>query len=78
LLNIVAAKLGINIIYKHQPWARAWASVKRADGDPIISASRKKQREKYLQFPSIGIDLLTANYVVFVHSHHKKDYLGSY
>jgi len=78
LLAIVGEKLNINFRYKHQPWPRAWMSVKRAEGDAIISSSRKKQREEYLSFPPVGTDLWTSNYVFFVHSHYQKDHLGTY
>jgi len=60
ILEIVGEKLNINFKYKHQPWARAWMSVKRAEGDAIISSSRKKQREEYLSFPPLGTDLWTS------------------
>lgn len=78
LLSLVGKKLDIKFSYKHQPWARAWVSVKRGRGDAIIASSRKKQREKYLSFPPIDTNLWTSNYVFFTHSHYRKSYSGQY
>ncbi|NQZ29879.1 MAG: transporter substrate-binding domain-containing protein [Oceanospirillaceae bacterium] len=78
LLSLVGERLDIQFSYKHQPWSRAWRSVKRADGDAVISSSRKEQREQYLLFPPIGTDLWTSHYVFFTHSHYQQNYSGSY
>ncbi|NQZ32878.1 MAG: transporter substrate-binding domain-containing protein [Oceanospirillaceae bacterium] len=78
ILNRIAKKLDVKLVYKHQPWTRAWLSIKRGTGDAVISASRKKSREPYLRFPKLGTDLWVSRYVFFTHEQRKLEIDGSY
>ena len=78
LLQLIAKNLQIKIRFKHQPWTRAWVSVKRAEADIVLSASRKKSRERYLLYPELGNDLRLSRYVFFYNTHNQPSGMDSY
>ncbi len=70
-------KMGLKVKFIHQPWTRAWKTIKKGGFDCYFSASRKKPRMKYLYYPEENTWI--SEFVFFVHRDDKKsDVAGTF
>ncbi len=57
-------KMNIPVVFKIQPWKRAWKNAEKGKADAILTTSRKESRKPYLWYPEEN--MWVSEFVFFV------------
>lgn len=62
--KVIFKKLGVDVEYNIQPWARAWSMIEEGKADAVFTTSRKDKRKPFLYYPTE--DMWKSEFVFFV------------
>ncbi|MEH6404086.1 MAG: transporter substrate-binding domain-containing protein [Sneathiella sp.] len=62
--RMIFKKLGVDVEYKINPWARTWSMIEEGKADAVFTTSRKDKRKPFLYYPTE--DMWKSEFVFFV------------